>query len=89
MKLRIISCYGRKDCGQVEIVDGNVILSGVDQRLTMMFYKMFEDDFDESLGFPPVRVRAKKGSLGAVLAATQYLKNLGFLVLAEDAKAEI
>lgn len=91
MKIRVVSPFGReKLCCRVSVSGENVVVDNLEEKLSMVFYKAFEQDFDESIGFPPMRVRAKKGSLGAILAAAQWLRNLGFVVLEDtDEKTEV
>ena len=77
-----------RDCGRI-IIDpsknneDNFVLIGVPENLLPITYRLLADDFDESVGFPPVRCQAKWATYEAVDFARQYLANL-CLILAFD-----
>lgn len=61
--------------GEIEMAGtGLVTTKAKDERLAPVLRRLFEKDFDEAVGFPPVRMRFKAGTRQALEAGVTYLQ---------------
>lgn len=86
MKTRSISLFvDYVEVGRLRWTSTGVVVSQVSSKLAKTVRRLFERDFDASIGFPPMRFRAQRNSLRAFELGLSYLeKNLGIRSLAID-----